>query len=253
MIKKIYISLFFISLALTGWNQIEVTNGIVAPPNDSLEIQNVGSPTDSSELINLKDIRNRKYLFFNSTLINNTANITIDTTLIPLKSGLLFYLVCTSSNSAGCNIIINNDTLLIRKNNSNGLDSGDILSGKILVMIYDQSQVLLLNPEKPTCPAGFVQVNENYCIQINESSGNFWIGARTCAANGARLCNWSEWYYACNQSAALGLINMTNNWELINQGQNQYNNIKVVGNGKCNITYHNSINATIKYRCCFNY
>lgn len=238
---------------LCAFAQIEINHTLKPIGNDSLAIKNVGAPQDSTGLVNLRDIRQRTYLFFNATLTNDSTSVQIDTSFIQIKKGLMIYLKCDNSNIGSVNMSVNGQNYLITKNNQHQLDSGDILTDKILVLICNDTSFNLMNPERPPCPSGFSQVNENYCIQVNESAGNFWKASRACQSMRYRLCSWSEWYYACYHQSALGLSNMTNNWEWVNQGQNEENTGKQVGNTTCEITMHGSLAVSASYRCCFNF
>jgi hypothetical protein len=252
--KYIYTISIVILINFCAKAQVEINHSIIPPINDSLEIKNVGIPKDSTGLVNLKDIRQHTYLFFNANLINDSLGIIMDTNLIKIKKGLLIYVKCNAPNIGTPKMSINGQSFLITKNNNGSLDSADILTDKILVLICNDTSFNLMNPERPPCPSGFSQVNENYCIQINESTGNFWKASRTCQKLGYRLCSWSEWYYACYHSATLGLNNMTNNWEMINQAQNEENMIKVVGLNSCETSTHGLISSQSNfYRCCFNF
>jgi hypothetical protein len=68
---------------------------------------------------------------------------------------------------------------------------------------------------------------------------------------GARLCSWSEWYFACQQSGDLALVNMTNNWEWIKWAKNEPYQAAGVGNANCTKTVHRSFVNLDFFRCCF--
>ena len=104
------------------------------------------------------------------------------------------------------------------------------------------------------CPGGFTAVNDKYCIQTDEQVAANWFEANIqCAELNAEICSWSQWYYAC-QKSSLGLLNMTNNWEWINDGgDDKSNHAKAVGADKC--TADDSFKAEFSnnaFRCCFS-
>lgn len=70
-----------------------------------------------------------------------------------------------------------------------------------------------------TCPAGFVSVNAEYCIEQNERpAATWWNAVVTCGALNAHLCKWDEWYFAATNAVPLGLINLTGAWEWVSDG-----------------------------------
>jgi hypothetical protein len=245
------ITSFLIFLA-EAKSQTEINNSIKPVQGDSLRIENVGIPNDSTELVSVKNARNNLVLFYTATNSGDTLFIQTDSSLFRISEGCVLYVQSNLDNSGSVSIKVNGVPFLINKNNDQALDRRDIIPQKILVLVYSENKFILMNPERPKCPSGFVQVNDSYCIEVNERQASFWNAIGVCNGLGARLCSWSEWYYAC-QKGGLGLTNLTNNWEWVNQGQNEPYTGKVVGSGKCNITTHQNLTANIYYRCCFSY
>lgn len=67
-----------------------------------------------------------------------------------------------------------------------------------------------------TCPAGFVSVNDEYCIEKNERTATTWWNAiEICGNLNAHLCEIYEWYFAALNGSSLGMTNLTGNWEWI--------------------------------------
>lgn len=106
------------------------------------------------------------------------------------------------------------------------------------------------------CPAGFVSVNDEYCIEIDERVNQSWTyAAEYCIwTMDARLCTTAEWRVACTHSAELGLINMANsNWEWTDDGNgDDNNNMTIIGHSYCSELSDNSVNEMNGYsfRCC---
>lgn len=106
------------------------------------------------------------------------------------------------------------------------------------------------------CPTGFVSVNDEYCIEIDEHVNQNWAYAiEYCVwATDARLCTTGEWRVACNHSAELGLLNMANsNWEWTDDGNgDDNNNMTIIGRNYCSELSDNSVNESNGYafRCC---
>jgi len=106
------------------------------------------------------------------------------------------------------------------------------------------------------CSAGFVDTGFGYCIQQDENSEQYWHDASDyCATQySARLCSVSEWYNACMNT--LGLANMTNNWEFVDDWveagpilEERY--AVAVGNGACvSIDQVKTNPESEPFRCC---
>jgi len=102
-----------------------------------------------------------------------------------------------------------------------------------------------------SCPGGFTSVNAEYCIETNEnvgSPGTFWVASDASYAAGARLCSWSEWYMACNNTG--GLSNMTNDKEWIDAEGLASTSARRAGASCTNCESWN-VGTSSTFRCCY--
>lgn len=253
--SKIYLYLLFFVINFNEvCGQILINNSISNVDGDTLSIKNVGNLGDSSTLANLKQTRNNTPIFLTGVLINDTLNASFDTALFTIENGLVLMLTSDLANSNQVVIKLNSTCYQVSKANNNSLVKDDIIPQKIMILAYSQNKFIYLNPERSLCPSGYSKVNEKYCIETNERQADFWSAMTTCLSEGARLCSWSEWYYACRHSAALGIVNMYNlNWEWVHQSQNEVYQGKAVGRGRCDITIHRNGTQLDFFRCCFDY
>lgn len=232
--------------------QTTIDNSIRSNGSDSILIKNVGLITDSTNLVSANQLQSNFGQYFVSTNVLDTLIIQREKDLYNLSNGLVLFVQSSTQNTGNVFLKMDNQVFPIYKRSGINLDPNEILPQKVLILYYRDSTFTLLNPERSICPTGFVKVNKSYCIQKNETSGTFWNGVITCNALGARLCSWSEWYYAC-QNTTLGLTGRINNWEWVNSGQNEPSQGKIVGSGKCDITQHGTLNTNYGIRCCFSY
>lgn len=100
-----------------------------------------------------------------------------------------------------------------------GSANGGVSLGGSMATAYMVSQNMF-SPHTNNCAGteAFVAIYSGatvgYCIDKNEQSAAYWTDAqRTCLAAGKRLPEPAEWQVACDQAGALGISNMTNNWE----------------------------------------
>ncbi len=100
------------------------------------------------------------------------------------------------------------------------------------------------------CPVGFVDVNGQFSIEINERPAQTWYDAvKICSALKARLCTFGEYYYACQ--AGLSLQNTTGNWEWIDDSGGSGTNAKLIGFADCtNNSSSNPGTTPYSFRCC---
>lgn len=142
----------------------------------------------------------------------------------------------------------------VQKVGNQPLAAGEILAATTFSVVYDGTAFQLTAAPSSTCPAGFVNVNGSYCIQQDENSAMlFWDANQHCASLNARVCSWGDWYYAC-QKPALGLSNMTNNLEWVDDADDHASHASTVGNGSC--TQNATSNTLVipnshSFRCCY--
>lgn len=249
--KNIFCAILFISSSLLSRGQIIINNSIQPQIGDSIRITNVGESKDSTELISLINIRENKPQFYTPIYTGDSIPVSIYNQITSLNNGLIFYIKATSENKGPVKLYINNNYFPLVNNNKSELKKGQIIPEKIIVAVYLDSSFIYINPEKPSCPNGFIKVNDAYCIEKDEHNGTFWTAAMYCQNIGANLCSWSEWYYACQQSGSLGLNSMTNNWEWIKWAKNEPNQAATVGNAGCTYTLHRLLTTNSSFRCCF--
>lgn len=129
------------------------------------------------------------------------------------------------------------------------------LSGDTIHLSDGGGYVVLDNLSSNGCPIGSVAVNEEYCIEIDETSGYNWANAlRRCAENNGHLCSPAEWVYACQIKNQLGLLNMTNNFEWINDATSDINNdfFQAGLNGCTEFSHNGQYEMSYRHRCCYS-
>ncbi|MBL7965284.1 MAG: hypothetical protein JNM31_15720 [Flavobacteriales bacterium] len=176
----------------------------------------------------------------------------------PPLAGTYVDLLCPATNTGAVTLRI--DTAAahpVVKAGAQALDPGDVQGGEVLGLLFDGAHWQLLNTrrtERRPCPAGFAQVNANYCIQVQENAAADWTAAaEVCGALDARLCSWGQWYNACVKATDLGLLNMVGDWEWTNGGANADTYVRVVGFGSCTQAATSGAWDSVPrtYRCCF--
>ena len=165
----------------------------------------------------------------------------------------------TAPNTGAVTIAVNGSSpYALRKNGSADLEAGDLQPGMMASLVFDGVLFHLTNArriERRSCPSGFVQVNELYCIEPTAHDTVYLDDASLICGNlNARVCSWGEWYHACTQAGNLGLQNMGNQWEWTNSTANGVGAARVVGATSCTHAGVGPAYDTLarKFRCCYD-
>ncbi len=224
---------------------------------DSLnQLEQVGAPSALDHAINVLTYQNGTVVHATATG-NDTLIVNFTPAPTAYAEGMKLFVSSTGNNSLAGHINVNGLGLVgIYKHATDTLDSLDIRAGKLLTIVYDGANFQLQNPATKACPNGFTSVNDDYCINTDDNGSvvTFWEAAAWCADQNAKLCSWGQWYYAC-QKSGLGLVNMTNNWEWIDAGQNHTDAAAMAGaGGNCQQEQSLSIlsiGSNVFARCCY--
>lgn len=96
------------------------------------------------------------------------------------------------------------------------------------------------------CPSDMVDTG-GFCIDRDDHLNSNWQdAAATCVSEGKRLCSMAEWSGACQNAATLGLQDMTDNHEYVDEywsmhyspNGTYYSAFISVGNGNCERIYY---------------
>ncbi len=98
------------------------------------------------------------------------------------------------------------------------------------------------------CRPGYLAGNDKYCIdEAERAAQTYWDAVVDCGSDNARLCTFSEWYYACNIGITAGA---TGNFEWIEYGG--LNSGHVVGSASCESMSTDAKGNSHTYRCCYS-
>ncbi len=96
------------------------------------------------------------------------------------------------------------------------------------------------------CPAGFVALNDNVCIEQNEKASAVWFDAnRDCIDADYRLCSTGEWIAACDNGI---LSDATGNWEWTDDSSGAF--FLTVGFDRCRRSIDQGPTFPQVFRCC---
>lgn len=256
--KLFYLLISLYLFSLTAKSQVNLDKPIIFISNQDEEkrVSNIVS-TSNNDLIEAKEVIFNSKIYATTLLNGDTLYANFNDIIDSLYLGFSFYLkIPTTSANAFTFLSINGFTpKIINLYKEQQLLDNNIKQNEVIKVIYDGNQFQILKRKKKDCPVGFKEVNSSYCITEERSgTGNFHANVMYCDSLNARLCRWSEWYYAC-QSPNLGLTtNMSQSgFEWVDTGAVIEKGAKIVGHTSC--TYHSvghSITSeSIFFRCCY--
>ena len=239
--------------------QVHVDRPVVltgASPEDR-RVQGLADPVDAGDALNARSHQRGAYAFA-AIAGGNTWQVDLQPAPESLTAGMRLRLLVGTGNTGPVQVIVNGlGPVPLVLHDGAPVDSGQVQTGRVAVVVHNGNAFQLLRTEhKPRldCPAGYVAVNEQYCIQTQQNAlVEFTDAAVDCGSQNARLCTWMEWSRACADSTQLGLSNMTGDWEWTNNTANGDGLVRVVGESTC--THSNTSPGwdalPRSYRCCF--
>jgi len=256
--QKIVLIIIANFISIISWTQIELNHSIqfTSDTNEFRQIENLSSPNTLTDALQIEAFVSGAINYYQfDTIINDTLylknNLQISTLLEGMKINFLLPVITSNQIYLSINSI---SPVLLMSNYFDSLIINSIPSGSVLSVIFDGNVFQILTPINKICPDGFTEVNIHYCIQNSEStiSLDFYDAATTCQNNGYRMCSWGEWYYAC-QKSGLGLSNMTNNYEWVNENCNTAGNALIIGSGTCQTSTPIVASGNLRrFRCCYS-
>ncbi|MBS1581540.1 MAG: hypothetical protein JST66_04990 [Bacteroidetes bacterium] len=143
----------------------------------------------------------------------------------------------------------------VRKYLTLPLDSGDLVPGIPVDLIYDGAVFQVNNQLYPACPPGMTAIGREACIELTTNEAANWYAAGTrCVNRGLRLCSFSEWMTGCLNDPSF--ITTVSDYEWVDDAANLYNSAKTMGISNitslidCRGGGHRDPLGQAPYRCC---
>lgn len=252
---KYILLVLFLPYFLFG--QIEIDKPIVfISTNESDRFINDIETTTNIDLLNSKEVIVNQYQYATTFLQNDTLFAIFNPKIEALNLGLKLYLrlpltILNSINYLKINDLIAVNIYLYFDDN---FEQNSLNSDEIFTAIFDGvSFQTLLRADERTCPDGFVDINDKYCVsQTRQGPGTFYQNITYCNSLNARLCSWSEWFYACkNNGGNISDMSITG-LEWVDTGGNGKTLAKVVGSTNCySHGFGDTKTASYYFRCCY--
>jgi hypothetical protein len=268
-LKLLPTTLTFIFLSCIVFAQVKIENKIIfsGTTNFDRQVKGLSNPVSKDNAVTAQIYQSGKLIFARTEGTSNFIELSLQIPPDSYTPGLLINFIANQKNTG--NVMVNLNGLgyvPIYKNVNQPLDSSEIIPAQILTMIYDGNAFQVLSELYKPCPSGFIEISPNYCIESRERGPlSFWQAAKECGDLGGKLCDWAEWYFACQDSVlAPQLQNMTGNWEWMDMGGNNSTNashanntVQVVGLNSCTDRATGAINNSLgviqlrNFHCCY--
>lgn len=160
---------------------------------------------------------------------DNDLTAALTPPLSAYRPGLRITLLPAGSNSAGVTVNVDGlGAVPVQKGPGLALDSADLQAGVPVQLVYDGTTFQVTNQLHPSCPAGFMPIGRDVCVEMTTHAASTWYGGvNQCTARGYRLCGFAEWIQACQMPN--GIFPTVSDYEWVDEAANHNNYAKLMG------------------------
>lgn len=254
-----YTAIMLVSMPLASIAQVQVDKAILltGPAQPDRQVSGLALSTDPADALTA-GVAQSGVLQLAEPAPGNSWQATLPG--IVGEIGIGTHVVVKAPVTAGgpLTILLNGNGPYALVNGTTPLDGAMLVPGQMLSLVFDGTAMQVINGRndlRRTCPEGMVAPSDLYCIETSQrTAADFFTAAVTCASDGGRLCSWAEFHLACVDQLALGLADMTGNWEWTNNTANEDNSVRVTGQVNCTsaTTWMATGTTPLTYRCCYS-
>ena len=189
---------------------------------------------------------------------SNALTLALTPTLSIYAPGMRIMFTPTEVNTGDATLDIDGVGVVpLRKYVNAPLDSADLRPGVPLQVIFDGAAFQVVNQLHPACPAGYMPLGREACVEIAAHDSLNWYSANVyCVSHGARLCGFAEWIQACLQTNSI--LPSVSNYEWVDNAANSNNTAKTMGiienttTPDCRSGGHKLPIEHSRFRCCYD-
>ncbi len=220
----------------------------------------LSDPVTEADAINARSAQRGGYRFAGQSGGGDAWNVVLSPAPTQLAAGTDLYVLADSANSGPVQVTVNGmGPYPLLLNTGSALSGGEVKQGQVVAIVFDGMAFRLVGPDEDalrSCPAGFVAVNEQFCIEVTRRDTlDLDEAAMICGAMDARLCTWGEFHAACRKAVDLGITDFSGNeWEWTNSSANGDGLVRVAGAFSCYSANTSPAWNSIprKFRCCMD-
>lgn len=259
LLHKIIIIKILIIFSLFSLGQVKIDNIIDFSNLDSSknQIYGISSPNQLNDANTPKFAISQSfyenYLYNSSTYYLKKGNLNLTNYEVGME--IQFIVDSVNLDSISYVQLDGLGKIPIVKNINTFLPAKQLKKGQVVNLIFDGTNMRMINFINH-CPENYLEINNHYCIEKNEHTDTtFWAALDDCMIDNANICSFSEWFNACKLNHP-DLLNMTNNYEWINNGADHSQETAIIGNGACEMTTSQNtapqyLSNERNYRCCY--
>ena len=249
----------FFAISALAFGQWQVPGNVVlngSTPEDR-QVLGVGAPETGTDGVNLATVRTNALTYATAA---GTSDLQVVLAPAPaaITPGMRITFSPSSVNPGPVTLSVNGSgPWPVRKNVNAELDSADLRAGHPVDVIFDGATFQVTSQLYPGCPTGYEAVGTRVCVESTpRDSLNWYAAVYTCAAEGKRLCGFSDWFQACIQNA--NFLGTVSSYEWVDEAANSTNLAKLVGINEfsllpdCRDGGHRVPNVPHPYRCCYD-
>lgn len=241
----------------SAWAQWDVPVPVVLDGDDPAQRQvtGVAPPAMATDGANLDADRYRTTTF-GTTEGTDALTLHLSPPLSAYRPGLRLTISPQAVNLGDVTLDVDGlGPVPVRKFLTAPLDSGDLVPGVPVDLVYDGAVFQVGNQLHPACPAGLRPIGRESCIETTAYDAVNWFTANTrCVNRGLRLCSFGEWMRACLLDPEF--LATVSDYEWVDEAANEYARAKTVGLNAtthapdCYGGGHKTPLELSRYRCC---
>lgn len=226
---------FLLCLALHAQVRLDGPLRFTAQEDDARQVEGLAQPADATDLITLRQARSGALTWASVQGTHNALQLFLEPAQTDLSPGLFLRFVPALDNLGPVTLSVDGtEALPLLMPDGAPLKRGELQAGAVAHVVLAEGAFHLMGRARGTCPPGFLQVNDDLCIQADEGPSMLIFGAmQYCNQRGARLCAWDEYVHAC-LSLEGTLSQMFDNWEWIDDTSDHTHTSDQVGRWTCN-------------------
>lgn len=224
--------------------------------NSDRQVSGLADPQTGTDGVSANVLREQRVSHGVATGVDQLS-VTLTPAPTAYSPGMVVSLEPAGANTGPVTLNVNGlGSVIVLKNATLPLDSGDLRSGVPVRMVFDGSVFQLVGQWHPACPPGFFAATRDVCVEVNVNDSTTFYGAsNACVARGARLCTMGEWYQACSMPG--GFSGGLAAFEWVDHAANNNNDAKRMGSnsmGQFDCKYGGLASpiTNLVYRCCWD-
>jgi len=250
------LGLMLVLLPLRGQVQVDRPLVFSATADSARRITGLVQATQGDALITAGEALAGGYSWATASGTTNTILLSTEPPVYAYRNGLTLRWMPHRINSGAVRANVNGlGTRRIYRPDGLPVGQGELDPGKVAEIIYWDTAFFLTGRARTDCPAGYLPVSSELCVQRNDSVlTDIFTATVMCRQAGARICTWDEYIIFCSLLGAQ-LNGRFDDWEWIDDTSDHTHTGNQAGRYTC--ASQRAVNADTMtnnhgvVRCCY--